>query len=378
MYKNASWLCAAAAFSIPVLASAHVVTSGLPRASGLPPVAGYPTPPAKTTNAENAQTTHATAATASTISGADKKFVVPAIKLSPAALERIHAHKMWEQAIATPPQGKESRQTADLAKQALAASQQVDVTPPPVGDADGAITSVGGRPVLVCSPLHTCVITLPVGTKPATTVGVSPYEWKVQQAIVGKQPEIFLSPVFAGLHQNLVIATATPKGDAINFQVRLVSDKNHYVPNLRIALPETSSRTWSHSQLERIALPEAPAEGHSPDKRSQVPPLPLVPIAAIHTNWTIHCGGGGWFGTSDCQAIRPLRVYDDGVDTVIEMPAGLATHGGFPIVQAFNQTGKEIGINTQIRGHLIVIDSVPHKIHLRLGREVVTIERGNS
>ncbi len=375
MYRNASWLCAAVAFSIPILASADVVTSGLPRASGLPPVAGYPTPPAKTAGAP---TGNATAATASATSGAGEKFVVPAIKLSPAAMERIHAHKMWEQAIATPPQGKESRQTADLAKQALAASQRVDVTPPPIGDADGAITSVGGRPVLVCSPLHTCVIALPVGTQPVTTVGVSPAQWKVQQSMVGKQPEIFLSPVFAGLHQNLVIAAATSKGDAINYQVRLVSDKNRYVPILRVALPETSSRTWSRSQLDRIALPEAPAERRYLNKRSRVLPLPLVPIAAIHTNWTIHCGGGGWFGTSDCQAIRPLRVYDDGVDTVIEMPAGLATHGGFPIVQAFNQTGKEIGINTQIRGHLIVIDSVPHKIHLRLGREVVNIERGNS
>ena len=375
MYRNASWLCAAVAFSIPILASADVVTSGLPRASGLPPVAGYPTPPAKTAGAP---TGNATAATASATSGAGEKFVVPAIKLSPAAMERIHAHKMWEQAIATPPQGKESRQTADLAKQALAASQRVDVTPPPIGDADGAITSVGGRPVLVCSPLHTCVIALPVGTQPVTTVGVSPAQWKVQQSMVGKQPEIFLSPVFAGLHQNLVIAAATSKGDAINYQVRLVSDKNRYVPILRVALPETSSRTWSRSQLDRIALPEAPAERRYLNKRSRVLPLPLVPIVAIHTNWTIHCGGGGWFGTSDCQAIRPLRVYDDGVDTVIEMPAGLATHGGFPIVQAFNQTGKEIGINTQIRGHLIVIDSVPHKIHLRLGREVVNIERGNS
>ena len=375
MYRNASWLCAAVAFSIPILASADVVTSGLPRASGLPPVAGYPTPPAKTAGAP---TGNATAATASATSGAGEKFVVPAIKLSPAAMERIHAHKMWEQAIATPPQGKESRQTADLAKQALAASQRVDVTPPPIGDADGAITSIGGRPVLVCSPLHTCVIALPVGTQPVTTVGVSPAQWKVQQSMVGKQPEIFLSPVFAGLHQNLVIAAATSKGDAINYQVRLVSDKNRYVPILRVALPETSSRTWSRSQLDRIALPEAPAERRYLNKRSRVLPLPLVPIAAIHTNWTIHCGGGGWFGTSDCQAIRPLRVYDDGVDTVIEMPAGLATHGGFPIVQAFNQTGKEIGINTQIRGHLIVIDSVPHKIHLRLGREVVNIERGNS
>jgi type IV secretion system protein VirB9 len=59
------------------------------------------------------------------------------------------------------------------------------------------------------------------------------------------------------------------------------------------------------------------------------------------------------------------------------MPAGLASYGGFPIVQAFNRTGKQIGMNTQIRGHLIVLDSVPHQIKLRLGHEVVDIERGS-
>jgi len=125
-------------------------------------------------------------------------------------------------------------------------------------------------------------------------------------------------------------------------------------------------------------MPPRKPEGKALPKNAPVLPLPLVPVGAIHTNWTIRCGGGGWFGASDCGAIRPLRVYDDGTHTFIQMPAGLASHGGFPIVQAFNRTGKEIGMDTQIRGHLIALDSVPDKIKLRLGHEVVTIERGES
>jgi hypothetical protein len=210
--------------------------------------------------------------------------------------------------------------TAVLAKQALAASQQVDGTPPVVGEADGAVTSVGGRPVLVCSPLHTCVIALPVGTKPFTTVGVSPAEWLVQQAMVGKQPEIFLTPKFAGLHQNIVVAAATESGAAINYQVRLVSDKDHYVPTLKIAATPGQDRSWSQTEIDGLKAGQAPANKPA-SKNLPVLPVPLVPVGAILTNWTIHCGGGGWFSSSDCAAIRPLRAYDDGTHTFIQMDA---------------------------------------------------------
>ena len=66
-------------------------------------------------------------------------------------------------------------------------------------------------------------------------------------------------------------------------------------------------------------------------------------------------------------------MYDDGTHTFIEMPHGLASHGGFPILQAKNASGHLIGVNTQIRGDTYVVDSVPPEITLRLGSEVVTI-----
>ncbi|WP_423856075.1 TrbG/VirB9 family P-type conjugative transfer protein [Acidithiobacillus montserratensis] len=367
MQHRQLWMAAVLA-ATPGMALAGVVTG-----SGLPPVAGFPNPPAA-----KASTAPVTATTASTVS-TKSAYVVPAIHLSPAQSAHLAAQKVWNQTIETPPEGKESPATALLAKQSIATSSKVDVTPPVIGAADGAIVSLSGRPALVCSPLHTCVIALPAGTKPVTTVGISPAEWNVQQAMVGKQPEIFLSPKFAGLHQNLVVAAASKDGKAVNYQVRLVSDKNAYVPILRIASTHGTLRSWSSKALAKLHTNTGKSKSSlTTPETVPVLPLPLVPVDAIHTNWTDHCGGGGWFGASDCGAIRPLRVYDDGTHTFIQMPVGLASHGGFPMVQAYNRTGKEIGIDTQIRGHLIVIDSVPHKIRLRLGHEVVNIQRGVS
>ena len=302
---------------------------------------------------------------------------VPAISRE-AAAQMASAH-VWQQSIATPPEGTESVATSILARQSLAASREMDDTLPVIGGANGTVNSLAGRPVLVCSPLHTCIIELPEGVKPVTTVGISKSEWNVQQAMVGKQPEIFLSPKFKGLHQNIVVAV-TDQGSPINYEIRLVSDAVRYVPALKIEDSGGEVRSWKAAlQAAAPAEPGNTLAGHSvADHKGKAPrvlPLPNIRLNHINLHWSIHCSGGGWFASSDCKPIRPLRVYDDGTHTFIGMPQGLASHGGFPILQARNASGHLIGVDTQIRGNTYVVDSVPAEILLRLGSEVVTIKR---
>ena len=302
---------------------------------------------------------------------------VPAI--SPEAAAQIASAQVWQQSIATPPEGPESAATRVLARQSLTASQAMDNTLPVIGGANGTVNSLAGRPVLVCSPLHTCIIELPEGVKPVTTVGISKSEWNVQQALVGKQPEIFLSPKFKGLHQNIVVA-ATDQGRPINYEIRLVSDAVRYVPALKIEDSGGEVRSWK-TDLQSADLQtadNAPTDQSAADHKGNTPrvlPLPNIRLNHVNLRWSIHCGGGGWFSSSDCKPIRPLRVYDDGTHTFIDMPQGLASHGGFPILQARNASGHLIGVDTQIRGNTYVVDSVPAEILLRLGSELVTIQQ---
>jgi type IV secretion system protein VirB9 len=358
------------------MALASLILSGSAVAgvvTGLPPVhpLGAAAPEGQSASKTGSAATSATdsAATAGTTSSAR---MVPAI--SPAASARIAAAQVWQQSIAAPPEGKESAQTKALARQALAASEATDDTLPVIGGANGTVTSLAGRPVLVCSPLHTCLIELPEGVQPVTTVGVSPAEWNVQQAMVGRQPEIFLSPKFKGLHQNIVVA-ATDKGRPVNYEIRLVSDAQRYVPVLKIEDSGGAIRSWDSGSEPSGGNS---ASGHPPEHTktpAQVLPLPNIRLRHLNLHWSIHCGGGGWFSSSDCAPIRPLRVYDDGTHTFIDMPKGLASHGGFPILQARNASGHLIGVNTQIRGNTYVVDSVPAEIQLRLGSEVVVIQK---
>ncbi|MFA6181206.1 TrbG/VirB9 family P-type conjugative transfer protein [Acidithiobacillus sp.] len=309
---------------------------------------------------------------------------VPAI--SPEAAAQIASAQVWQQSIATPPEGPESAATRVLARQSLAASRAMDDTLPVIGGANGTVTSLAGgslagRPVLVCSPLHTCIIELPEGVKPVTTVGISKSEWRVQQAIVGTQPEIFLSPKFKGLHQNIVVA-ATDQGRPINYEIRLVSDAVRYIPALKIEDSGGEVRSWKtglqSAAWQTAALQtadNAPMDQSAADHKGNVLPLPNIRLNHVNLRWSIHCGGGGWFRSSDCKPIRPLRVYDDGTHTFIDMPQGLAGHGGFPILQARNASGHLIGVDTQSLGDTYVVDSVPAEILLRLGSEVVTIQQ---
>ncbi|MGK9452171.1 TrbG/VirB9 family P-type conjugative transfer protein [Acidithiobacillus caldus] len=316
------------------------------------------------------------------------QYTVPSIQGGPggapsstgvAASQPRTPAQVWRQAISTPPEGRESASTRRLAKQELAASRAADSALPVIGGADGRVTSLAGRPVLVCSPLHTCVIELPRGVQPVVTAGVSKAEWLVQQTMVGDQGEIFLSPKFAGLHQDVVIAGTVSDGTGadpkapVNFEVRLVSDANRYVPFLKIAGSGGVVHSWNRQSAGWGSPAPVPSASTHQPAQSPVLPLPNVNLRHVHTNWTIHCGGGGWFASSDCKPIEPLRVYDDGTHTFIEMPVGLASHGGFPILQAKNASGHLIGVNTQIRGDTYVVDSVPPEITLRLGSEVVTI-----
>lgn len=340
------------------------------QSAGMPKV---PSPTVATTASSASTQPHLPLKTSYTVPAINHKK--PATKVAPPPSPA----QVWNQAIATPPEGKESASTKALAQQALQAAKDSDSTLPVIPGQNGTVQSLHGRPALVCSPLHTCVIELPRGVVPVVTAGLSKAEWNVQQAMVGEQGEIFLSPKFAGLHQDIVIAGTAGKAP-VNFGIRLVSDKTRYVPFLKLTGTGGLVHNWktgAGSDSDMGAWSSAPSPSPRSASRKAQPavlPLPNVNLAGkINPNWRVSCGGGGWFGASDCQPIRPVRVYDDGTHTFIQMPDELASHGGFPILQAFNKSGQQIGVNTQIRGDEYVVDSVPPKIRLILGKEMVNI-----
>lgn len=69
-------------------------------------------------------------------------------------------------------------------------------------------------------------------------------------------------------------------------------------------------------------------------------------------------------------ALLPARVYDDGTATYLAWAPGKSV----PAILIRDARGAEGPVNYAVRGDMMVIDSVPSAIVLRLGRELATLD----
>lgn len=321
-------------------------------ANGLPP---KPTPPAS-----------------SSVSAAEE---VPAIASQPAGLTSA---EQWESLVAAPPQAKMSFKTRKQAEDALTAAfdaGKISSLPPIAGD-DGTILYPYGQswPTVVCSPLHVCVIQLGRGDKPSQVVLGQPGMWNMTQAMAGNTPLLALSPRFKGLHTNLMITATAASGEPRVYYINLVSDNDKYVPKVGFYFPGDISTAWKEqAQAAEKAAQAARAKEQAEKKRAEdqtVAALPSLNVSNLDFRWTETCEskGGGWFSRApSCDSIKPVRVFDDGVHTYIEMPRGLSNTTGLPTIMASNVAGQPAVLNFRFKGGYYIVDGVPAKILLVAG-----------
>jgi type IV secretion system protein VirB9 len=69
--------------------------------------------------------------------------------------------------------------------------------------------------------------------------------------------------------------------------------------------------------------------------------------------------------------ILPSAVYDDGESTYLVWPAGMAV----PAILTENEKGEEGPVNYAVRGNVTVVNGVPPKLVLRLGKAHATLTR---
>lgn len=281
----------------------------------------------------------------------------------PASVKETSA-QIWAKLIKTPPQGKESFETRDQAIKALLAAQHAHqiTNLPPIAGTNGEILYPYGQswPTVVASPLHVTVLLLGKGDKPFQIVNGAPGMWKQTQAMAGSRPEILISPRFSGLHTNLVVTATGPNGQDRTYTFNLVSDKGQYVPMVGFYYPQTMETQW------KLQVQASKSSAQKVDAQT-VATLPNLNVADLDFQWKVHCAGGGWFFSSSCGSIRPSRVFDDGVQTYIQMPGGLSTHGGLPSILAENGDGKPAIINWRYRDGYFIVDGVPPEIILIAG-----------
>lgn len=246
------------------------------------------------------------------------------LPLNPTALEAVHVSEIWRAGENSPTSGKDGR----------------------VLYAYGA-----GLPVVVCAPLRVCTIELQPREKITSEpqIGDS-VRWNVSPATYGQGEDttsvIVLKPQEPGLDTNLLITT-----DRRAYYLRLISKPQDYVARVAFSYPEDeNNEKWRQHLLAQ----RAQALQEKSDARS----TPTV-ITADKLNFNYKIRGGN-------EQIRPVRVFDDGAKTYIQMRPEIQNRET-PALLVLGPDGKGEMTNYRVQQQTFIVDRLFDRARLVLG-----------
>jgi type IV secretion system protein TrbG len=219
--------------------------------------------------------------------------------------------------------------------------------PPAKGDEGRVVFTYGATmPTIVCSPLHVCEVELEKGE----TVIDKPHigdaaRWKVAPAISGvgeeKTVHVIIKPTEPGLETNLVIPT-----DRRVYHLRLVSKKTSYVARTSFYYPESEQRSWA---VERAAM----------ERGAVISDLPRLSVEKL--NFAYKCKED-----KGSPKFLPVRVFDDGTRTYIQMPGSVKVNE-CPVIVLIGSDGTEQLVNYRFKHNFFVVDRLFEKAALISG-----------
>jgi P-type conjugative transfer protein TrbG len=222
-----------------------------------------------------------------------------------------------------------------------------------------------GLPTVVCAPLRVCMIELQAGEKIVGEphIGDS-VRWNISPAMYGTGEQatavIILKPQTPGLDTNLLITT-----DRRAYYLRLISKPDDYVARVAFAYPDDdNSRKWQQQAAAQQALDKQ-------EKHAAEVPSAVLTVEKVNFDYTIRGGD---------EHIRPVRVFDDGAKTYIQMPAELA-HREAPVLLVLGKDGKGEMTNYRVKDQTYIVDRLFDHANLVLGSgkkaQKVEISRGH-
>lgn len=222
----------------------------------------------------------------------------------------------------------------------------------PVAGEHGKVVYIYGAtmPSVVCSPLLVCDIELQEGEKIIGVPHIGDKErWNVEPITSGTEeapiPHIVVKPQYPGLETSLIVPT-----DRRTYYMRLVSSKENYMARVAFTYPDASDRKWVsfvNQQRQQVEIER---------QKKAVPPPTPVSIEMIDFGYEIE-GNAPW---------KPLRVYNNGVKTIVELPDVLS-ETDTPVLLALGPNDKEQQVNYRIKGNKIKVDGVFSKAVLVAG-----------
>ena len=255
------------------------------------------------------------------------------------------------------PKGYQSRTDVPLSSTAMEAVRVSETwrggQNAPAAGSDGRVLYVygAGLPIIVCAPLRVCMIELQAGEKITgePQIGDS-IRWNISPAAYGQGEEstsvIVLKPQEPGLDTNLLITT-----DRRAYYLRLVSKPQDYVARVAFSYPDDdNSQKWQQHLLAQRAQTQ--------DSKREAQVMPAL-ITADKLNFSYKVTGA-------TEQMRPVRVFDDGAKTYIQMRPEVQ-HQEAPVLVVLGSDGKGEMTNYRVQDQTYIVDRLFERAQLVLG-----------
>lgn len=231
----------------------------------------------------------------------------------------------------------------------------------PFSGANGAIQFLYGaqQVTIVCAVLQVCDVALQPGE---VTTGLHPGDnarWTFEPAITGEGANqvqhIIIKPLDVGLETTLDIPT-----NRRMYHLKLKSDRTEFMPYVTFTYPEVEQAKWQ-------AVQQAKAQ----DRAEKTIPQTGEYLGDLNFDYKLS-GKASW---------KPVRVYNDGVKTIIQMPKSIAqTESPTLLVMRGNNDKDAVIVNYRVQGDRYIVDSVFDKAIMIAGvgrkQDRITITKG--
>ncbi|WP_082489018.1 P-type conjugative transfer protein TrbG [Duganella sp. Leaf61] len=253
-------------------------------------------------------------------------------------------------------------------KEALAIARRwekgADAGVKPFAGPAGAVRFIYGvqQASVVCAVLQVCDIALQPGEQ-VNNLHVGDPRFTVEPAVSGagatEVQHLILKPLDVGLQTNLVITTSRR-----TYHIRLSSHRTEFMQQVSFTYPEDALARW-----------DAVRTREKKERQERTIPETGEYLGDLSFHYEVS-GTAPW---------KPVRVFNDGVKTVIQMPAAMAQTEA-PTLLVVRKEGswfsgdETVMVNYRVQGDRYIVDTVFDKAILIAGvgrdQDRVTITKG--
>jgi type IV secretion system protein VirB9 len=234
----------------------------------------------------------------------------------------------------------------------------------PVAGPNGSVRFLYGaqQPGIVCAVLQVCDVALQAGEQVNSIHLGDTARWTVEPAITGsgatETQHLIIKPMDVGLETSLVVTT-----NRRTYHLRLRSHRTEYMPQVAFSYPEDALAKW-----------DAMKAGETREREEKTIPETGEYLGNLSFGYDLD-GATSW---------KPVRVYNDGRKTIIEMPKAMAQTEAPSLLVVRREGGlfsddETVMINYRVQGERYIVDTIFDKAILIAGvgssQDRVTITR---